>query len=34
MYEDGKEHFLDAAIRFEDGHEAIFRGRVSIMEIA
>ncbi len=34
MYGEGREHFLDVAIRFEDGHEAIFKGRVSIMEIA
>lgn len=34
MYGGDEEHFLDIAIRYEDGHETGFRGRVKIMEVA
>ena len=33
IYEGEKEHFLDVRIRFEDGHEAMFNGRVKIAEV-
>ncbi|MBW2008923.1 MAG: AMP-binding protein [Deltaproteobacteria bacterium] len=33
MYGGRDEHFLDVQIRFEDGHEANFSGRVRIMEV-
>jgi long-chain acyl-CoA synthetase len=33
MYDGGDEHFLDVRIRFEDGHEATFSGRVRITEV-
>jgi long-chain acyl-CoA synthetase len=33
IYEKEKEHFLDVRIRFEDGHEATFNGRVRIAEV-
>jgi long-chain acyl-CoA synthetase len=33
IYEGEKEHFLDVRVRFEDGHEAMFNGRVKIAEV-
>jgi long-chain acyl-CoA synthetase len=33
IYDGEGDHFLDVRIRFEDGHEAIFSGRVRIMEV-
>jgi long-chain acyl-CoA synthetase len=33
IYGGEKEHFLDVRIRFEDGHEAMFSGRVRIAEV-
>jgi len=33
IYGGEKEYFLDVRIRFEDGHEATFNGRVRIAEV-
>ena len=33
IYDGRGDHFLDIRIRFEDGHEATFNGRVRIMEV-